>query len=143
MKKILQQLLDFKLTYLAPSILIRLYSYAIYTFLGNTDIHCILKNHFKKENLPHLSRQIATYLWRRHLIHTNLLYIGIDGPSVTSRDIIPESHTRPSRTRGRQGGGDNLGNASLREAHGSIYIQVCTYREDCHIHIYYVHLFNK
>lgn len=100
---------------------------------------CILKNQFKKENLPHFSRQIATYLCRRHSIHTNLLYIDIDCPSVTSRDIIPESHTRPSRTRGRQGGGDNLGNASLREAHGSIYIQVCTCREDCHIHIYYVH----
>lgn len=54
------------------------------------------------------------------MLHTNLLYIGIDCSSVTSRDIVPESHTRPSRTRGRQGGGYNLGNASLGEAEGSI-----------------------
>lgn len=53
-------------------------------------------------------------------LHTNLLYIGIDCSSATSRDIIPESHACPIRASGRQGGGYNLGNASLREAQGPI-----------------------
>lgn len=56
------------------------------------------------------------------IFYINLLYIGIDGFSVIFRDIILEFYIRFSRIRGRQGGGDNLGNVFLREVYGFIYI---------------------